>query len=90
MYSLEDLLHTQGKDSATSKPCVWVKRPTCSTKPCKVQAELIIEKGKLPSDKKRKIKHEYCQKIQVDVRANSDQRPDVKRLKRFRENKQHV
>ena len=32
MYSLEELLHSRGKDSVTSGSCLWVKKPTSSTK----------------------------------------------------------
>ena len=38
MYSLEDLLNTQGKYSVTSSPCIWVKKKTrANTKLCKVK-----------------------------------------------------
>jgi hypothetical protein len=58
MYSLEDLLNTKN-DSCTSGPCLWVKRPTSSTQPCEVQ-KLVIEKGKLPSHKKKEKKSYIC------------------------------
>ncbi len=53
MYSLEDLLHTHGKDSVTSGSRPWAKKPTSSTKACEV-SDLIIEKLKHSSLKKKK------------------------------------
>ena len=43
MYALEDLLNSRGKDSVTSSPCIWVKRPRANTKACEVK-DLAIEK----------------------------------------------
>ena len=77
MYSLEDLLHTRGKDSVKSGCCSWAKRSTSSTKACEV-SELIIEKCKYPSSKKKKKDHVYCQNIDVDVRAVQDRKPKSK------------
>ena len=34
MYSLKDLLNTRGKDSVTSGPCIWVKKPRVASKLC--------------------------------------------------------
>ena len=34
MYSLEGLLNTRGKDSVTSGPCIWVKKPRVASKLC--------------------------------------------------------
>ena len=34
MYSLEDLLNTRGKDSVTSGPYIWVKKPRVASKLC--------------------------------------------------------
>ena len=82
MQSLEDLLHTCGKDSVTSGCCSWAKRPTSSTKACEV-SELIVEKCKYPSSKKKKKDYVYCQNIDVDVRAVQDRKPKSKqRLRR--------
>ena len=78
MYSLEDLLNTKHNDSSTSGPCLWVKRPTESTQPCEVE-KLVIEKGKLPSHKKRKRRHTFVQCIDTDVRNKQDQQPPSKR-----------
>ena len=58
MYALEDLLNTRGNDSVTSGPCIWVKRPRANTQACEVK-DLVIEKGKKPSYKKRKREHTY-------------------------------
>lgn len=74
MYSLEDLLHTRGKDSVTSGSCLWTKKPISSTKACEV-SDLIIEKFKHSSSKKKKKAHVYCQNIDVDVRAVQDRKP---------------
>lgn len=53
MYALEDLLNTRGEDSVTSGPCVWVRRPRGNTQACEVK-DLVIEKSKKPSHKKKK------------------------------------
>ncbi|XP_068708975.1 uncharacterized protein [Montipora foliosa] len=83
MYSLENLLNTRGKDSVTSGPCTWVKRQTASTVACELK-DLLIEKAKKPSSKKRKRKHTYSQNIQIDVRAPEDTNPpDEKYLRNF-------
>ena len=37
MYPLEGLFNTHGKDSVTSGPCVWVRRPRANTKACAVK-----------------------------------------------------
>ena len=41
MYSLEDLLNTQGKGSVTSGPRIWVKKRRANTKLCKLKILLI-------------------------------------------------
>ena len=83
MYALEDLVNTRGEDSVTSGPCVWVKRPRANTQACEVK-DLIIEKGKKPSHKKRKRKQVYCQNIDTDVRAPEDTNPkDEEYLRTF-------
>ena len=64
MYLLEELLNTRGNTSATSGPCLWTKKAQSSTKPCDM-GELVIEKCKLPSYKKEKRDHTYCQNIDV-------------------------
>jgi hypothetical protein len=45
MYSLENLLNTRDKDSVTSMPCVWVKKPTTDSKPCDVKDLPKKERG---------------------------------------------
>ena len=45
MYSLEDLSNIRGKDSVTSGPCIWVKKPRANTKSCWVK-DLVIKKIK--------------------------------------------
>ena len=83
MYALEDLLNTRGNDSVTSGPCIWVKRPRANTQACEVK-DLVIEKGKKPSHKKRKREHTYNQNIDTDVRAPDDTNPpDEEYLKKF-------
>ena len=83
MYALEDFLNSRGKDSVTSAPCIWVKKPRANTQACKVK-DLVIKKAKKPSYKKRKRKHSYSQNIEKDVRAPEDtSRPDEKCLRRF-------
>ena len=83
MYALEDLVNTRGEDSVTSGPCVWVKRPRANTQACEVK-DLIIEKGKKPSHRKRKRKQVYCQNIDTDVRAPEDTNPkDEEYLRKF-------
>ena len=57
---------------------MWVKKATGSTKACEV-SDLVIEKPKFPSYKRRKRDHEYSQNIDVDVRAAKDQKPIKKR-----------
>ncbi|CAH3158260.1 unnamed protein product [Porites lobata] len=50
---------------------------------CEVK-DLIIEKGKKPSHKKRKRKQVYCQNIDTDVRAPEDTNPkDEENLRKF-------
>ena len=71
MYALEDLLHTRGKDSVTSAPCIWVKRLKANTQACAVK-DLEIKKGKNPPTKKRKREHTFSQNIDRDVRAPED------------------
>ena len=83
MYALEDLLNTRGKDSVTSGPCIWDKRPRGTTQACEVK-DLVIEKGKKPSYKKRKRKHTFSQNIDRDVRAPEDTNPpDDEYLRQF-------
>ena len=80
MYSLEELLNMRGDTSATSGPCLWMKKAQSSTKPCDM-AELVIEKFKLPSHKMKKQEHSYSQYIDVDVRATNDRnQPSKKKL----------
>ena len=52
MYSLEETLNTRDKDSVTSAPCKWVKRPTASSKLCEIK-DLVI--GHQNSPTKRQI-----------------------------------
>ena len=83
MYALEDLLNSRGKDSVTSGPCIWVKRPRANTQSCEVK-DLVIEKGKKPSYKKRNRKQTFSQNIEKDVRSPEDiNPPSEKYLKRF-------
>ena len=83
MYALEDVLNTLGKDSVTSGPCIWVKRPRGKAQACEVK-DLVIEKGKNPSYKKRKRKHTFSQNIDRDVRAPEDTNPpDDEYLRQF-------
>ena len=83
MYALEDLLNTRGNDSVISGPCIWVKRPRTNTQACEVK-DLVIEKGKKPSYKKRKREPTYNQNIETDVRAPEDTNPpDEEYLKKF-------
>jgi hypothetical protein len=85
MYSLEDLLNSLDKDSVTSGPCLWTKRPRSNTQSRGVK-ELKIEKTKKPSRKKKKLKHEYSQSIDVDVRSDGDREaPDPEYLRNFTE-----
>lgn len=90
MYSLEALLNSHGNDSATSGSCSWLKRPISSTQACEVR-DLVMEKGKLPSNKKRKRKHTYPQNIDMDVRATRDKFPPLKQnLTKFTENLNNI
>ena len=83
MYALEDFLNSRGKDSVTSAPCIWVKKPRANTQACEVK-DLVIKKAKKPSYKKRKRKQSYSQNIEQDVRAPEDTSPpDEKYLRRF-------
>jgi hypothetical protein len=77
MYSLDDLLNTHDKDSVTSMPCVWVKKPTTDSKPCDVK-DLPIKKEELPLHGK-KNGHIYCEHIDIDVRHGEDQKPPTKK-----------
>ena len=78
-------LNTHGKDSVTSGPCVWVRRPRANTQACAVK-DLIIEKGKKPSHNKRKRKQVYSQNIETDVHAPEDTNPpDEAYLRNFTE-----
>ena len=74
MYTLDDLLNTRGKDSVTSGPCVWVRRPRANTQACEVK-DLVIKKGKKLSHEKRKCKQLYSQNIETDVRVPEDTNP---------------
>ena len=77
MYSLDDLLNTHDKDSATSTPCVCMKKPTTNSKPCDVK-DLPIKKEELPLHGK-KNGHIYCEHIDIDVRHGEDQKPPTKK-----------
>ena len=74
MFAVKDLLNTRGEESVTSGPCVWVRRPRANMQACEVK-DLVIEKGKKPSHKKRKRKQVYSQNIETDVRALEDTNP---------------
>ena len=74
MYSLEDLLNSRGKDSVTSAPCIWVKKPRANTQPCEVK-DLVIKKIKKPSYKNRKRKYTFPQNIDRDIRSPEDTNP---------------
>ncbi|CAH3140007.1 unnamed protein product [Porites evermanni] len=83
MYALKDLLNTRGEESVTSDPCVWVRRPRANRQACELK-DLVIEKGKKPSTKKRKRKQVYSQNIETDVRALEDTNPpDEEHLRKF-------
>ena len=56
VYSLEHLLNSRCKDSMTSGPCKWVKRPTSDSKPCEVK-NLKIGKFSSPLKRRRKNGH---------------------------------
>ncbi|KXJ26833.1 uncharacterized protein LOC110239144 [Exaiptasia diaphana] len=85
MYALEDFLHSPDKDSVTSGPCLWTKKPRSNSEPCEVK-DLHIERIKKPSNKKRKIDRKFCQSIDVDVRPDEDQEPpDEEKLRAFTE-----
>ena len=86
MYSLEETLNTRDKDSVTSAPCKWVKRPTASSKPCEIK-DLVIGHQNSPTKRQnaeesingsnvpeKKIKV-YCKNIEVDVRNEEDRNP---------------
>ena len=76
MYALEDVLNTRG-------PGIWVKRPRGKTQVCEVK-DLLMEKGKNPSNKKRKRKDTFSQNIDRDVRAPEDTNPpDHEYLRQF-------
>ena len=79
MYALEDLLDIRGEDSVMSGPCVWVRKPRTNTQVCEIK-DLVIEKGKKPSPRKRKRKQVYSQNIETDVRAPEDTNPLVHAL----------
>ena len=74
MYSLEDLLNSRGKDSVTSAPCIWVKKPRANTQPCEVK-DLVIKKIKKPSYKNRKRKYTFPQNIDRDIHSPEDTNP---------------
>jgi len=83
MYALKDLLNTRGEESVMSGPCVKVRRPRANTQACEVK-DLVIEKGKKPSHKKRKCKQVYSQNVETDVRALEDTNPpDEEHLRKF-------
>ena len=85
MYSLEELLNTRGENSATSGPCLWVKKAQSSTEPC-IVSDLMIEKSKLPSKKLQKRVHTYSQNINMDVRLDKEQNePSKKKLRKLTE-----
>ena len=41
MYLLEDLLNSRGKDSVTSGPCQWNRKPKPDTTSCEVKRPLF-------------------------------------------------
>ena len=53
MYALEDLLNTRGRESVTSGPCIWVKKPRASTQACELK-DLVIKKVKKTFVQKKK------------------------------------
>ncbi len=82
MFSLEDLLNTSDKDSPTSAPCQWTKKPFVDSTPCDVK-DLKIAHCDLPL-KKPKIEHTYSEHISMDLRHHDDQVPPTSdALKQF-------
>ena len=90
MYSLEETLNTCDKDSVTSAPCKWVKRPTASSKPCEIKDLVIghqnsptkrknvkesISNSKVQNRKRKSGFHVYCENMEVDVRNEENKNP---------------
>ena len=90
MYSLEETLNTRDKDSVTSAPCKWVKRPTASSKPYEIKDLVIghqnsptkrknvkesISNSKVQNKKRKSGFHVYCENMEVDVRNEEDRNP---------------
>ncbi len=74
----------RGKNSATSGPCLWVKKARSSTGPC-IVSDLIIEKSKLPSKKLQKCMNTYSQNVDMDVRLDKEQNEPSKKLRKLTE-----
>lgn len=75
IYSLEFLLNSQAKDSVTSGPCLWKKKPSSSNQPCEVK-DLNISKSEYePAKKKRKQpNYVWLQNIDHDPREKRFQK----------------
>jgi hypothetical protein len=58
MYSLEALLNSRGEESVTSRSCQWRPKPQSNSEPCEIK-DVLIEKGKPPSDKKKKRRYTW-------------------------------
>ena len=78
MYSLENLLNTEGKASVTSGPCLWRRKPRSNVEPCEVK-DLTISKSKVETDKGtpnytwlQNINHDPREKHYQKAKSNED------------------
>ena len=80
LYSLDNLLNTEGNKSVTSGPCQWVRKPKPDTTPCEVKDLPIYKRGlkdrqESLTKEKKKRKYTFPQYIDHDPRAHFDRKP---------------
>ena len=83
MYSLEALLNSRGEESVTSGTCQWKPKTQSNSEPCEIK-DVLIEKIKPPSNKRKKKSYTWLQNIEFDPRSSQDKKPRKKRsMSRF-------
>ena len=84
MYSLEALLNSRGEESVTSGKCQWIPKPQTNSEPCEIK-DLVIEKIKPPSNRKKTRKYTWLQNIDFDPRNVQDRKTKSQDISRFTE-----
>ena len=83
MYSLEALLNSRGEESVTSGTCQWKPKTQLNSEPCETK-DVVIEKIKPPSNKRKKKSYTWLQNIEFDPRSSQDKKSRKKRsMSRF-------